>query len=63
MKVSDGRKLRQAKIKAKNRETIVKWFSKNPGSTITECCKGVKMSFITVKRHIDEIQIREKYYG
>ena len=62
MEISDGRKLRSAKVKAKNRETIVKWFTKNPGSTITECCKGVKMSFGTVKRHINEIQTREKYH-
>lgn len=63
MEIVDGRKRRSALIKAKNRETIVKWFKEYPDSSITECCKGVGMSYQTVRNHIDEIKIREKYNG
>ena len=61
MEISDGRKQRSAKIKAKNRETIVKWFSDNPEGTITGCCKALGFVYQTVKNHIEEIKIKEKY--
>jgi len=63
MEILDGRKKRQAAIKAKNRETIVKWIDKHPGSSISECCNGVNMSYQTVRNHINEIEMKEKYNG
>jgi len=62
MEILDGRKRRSAQIKKKNRETIVKWFSDNPDSTITDCCKGLGFTYQTVKNHIDEINLGEKYH-
>ena len=63
MKILDGRTRRSALIKATNRAAVVAWFENNPDTTIAECCKGTGLSYPTVKGHIDEIKIGEKYNG
>jgi len=35
----------------------------HPDGTITDCCKGTGFAYQTVKNHIDEIKIMEKYHG
>jgi predicted ArsR family transcriptional regulator len=54
--VRDGRGANKRALAEKNKKQVEDWFKKNPDSTITECCKGVGLSFKTVRKHIDSIQ-------
>ena len=55
MKVSDGRGITGTEIGRMNREDVRDFFKKNPGATITACCKAVKLSYMPVRKHIDAI--------
>jgi hypothetical protein len=55
MEVSDGRGANK-KIEAKmNKDDVERWFKEYPGSTIKACCDGLKLSYTTVKGHINSL--------
>ncbi len=53
LKVKQGDYMK--KVKATNRANVKKWFKDNPGSTITECCKGLSLSYRTVRDGLNEL--------
>lgn len=55
MKVSDGRGANK-KIDAKrNKNAVRDWFKQNPDSTITECCKGLGLTYTPVRKHLNAL--------
>ena len=52
MKVTDGRGLHTKKDEAKNRASIKKWFTDNPGSTQKECREALGLSVSTIRKHV-----------
>lgn len=52
IKVNQGDHMKR--IKAKNRSSVKAWFETNPESTITECCKGLGLTYRTVRAGVDE---------
>lgn len=60
MKLTDGRVRRSKAMAHKNKELIKNWLVDKPDSTITEICRGVGLSYPTVRRHIDELAKEQK---
>jgi phage FluMu gp28-like protein len=44
----------------KNREKVKAWFEDNPGETVAECARSLGFTWVTVKRHIVDIQSKER---
>ena len=40
----------------RNRARIKKWFTVNPGRTISECSRALGLTWQTVKKHVVAIQ-------
>ena len=55
MEVFDGRGAHKKRDAAKNKERVRKWFVDNPGTTITECCNGLHLSYVPVRKHLNAL--------
>lgn len=56
MKILDGRGKGKTLDCKRNKKAVKKWFTDNPNSTIKACCEGVKLTYPTVRRHIESLQ-------
>ena len=56
IEVRDGRGENMKNVRDKNRENIIAWFVKNPGSTQKECADGLGLSLVTVWTHLKHIR-------
>lgn len=56
MNIKDGRGLHNKSIAEENKTAIKTWFRANPGSTITECCESLGLTYITVRKHLDALK-------
>ena len=55
MEVTDGRGLNKKADAMLNKEYVRLWFEQNPGGTISECCRGLKLTYKTVRRHMNAL--------
>ena len=60
MNVIDGRGKHKKALSEKNKAKVKRWFNDNQGSTITECCKGTGLTYMTVKGHIMALKLDEQ---
>ena len=56
IEIRDGRGENMKNLRDKNREKIIDWFVKNPGSTQKECADGLGLSLVTVWAHLKRIR-------
>lgn len=55
MKVTDGRGVYKTLVAKKNKKSVALWFKNNPGSTITECCRALNLSYPTVRKNLNAL--------
>lgn len=55
MEIVDGRGLNKKEDAKRNFEAVRLWFKDNPNSTITECCKGLGLSYTPVRKHLNKL--------
>ena len=56
MEIKDGRGQKQMEEGAENKNAVKCYFKDNPGSTITECCRTLGLTYLTVKKHINSLK-------
>ena len=55
LKVKDGRGKHKKDVAKQNRQNIIEFFALNPDSSITDCSKELGLTWLTVQKHIKEI--------
>lgn len=55
MEIKDGRGYHKILDAKNNLERVRNWFKENPGSTIKECCNGLNLSYIPVRKHLNTL--------
>ena len=52
MNISDGRGQGMKEVAEKNKQDVAEFFKDNPGSTKADCQRALKISYITVSKHV-----------
>jgi len=56
MEVAEGRGMHTKIIAAKNKRNVKLWFQENPNSTKKECCDGLCLTYVTVRKHLKSLK-------
>lgn len=55
MEIKDGRGESGRQIAKENLKKIKDFFAEKPNATVTECCRELNLSYLTVRKHINKL--------